>query len=106
MLAALLSDLEKLIGLGFSPFLALIIAFLIALAGVIGILAVWFWRQIAKERRARDADRATWHESVESRLQECEDDREELRGIVSDLDHKVARLSACPKRECPMRLPR
>jgi hypothetical protein len=112
MPAALISDLEKLIGLGFSPFLALIIAFLIVLAGVIATLAVFFWKQIAKERarqdreRAeRDAERATWHREVEDRLDDCETDREALRVRVSDLDTRVARLAACPRRDCPMRLP-
>ena len=105
MLASFLSDLKELINLGFSPFLALIVAFLIALAGVIGVLAAWFWRQITKAWKARDDARAEWHSSVEKRLGECETDREELRQQVSALDHKVARLSACPKRDCPMRLP-
>lgn len=110
-MADLIHTLQRLIDLGFSPFLALIIAFMIVLSGVIASGFLFFWRAIGKEREredlqraGRDADRLEFRKDIERRFEECETDRAELHAKLEDLEHTVARISACPRRECPMRV--
>lgn len=121
-----INTLERLIGLGFSPYLALIVAFLIVLALVIAALAALFWKALAKERKRQDdllaereADRANDRLEIEKRLtrteeklaasenrhDSCERDRNELRTELATVKERLARFSACPKLGCPMRLP-
>jgi len=111
-IADLLHTLERLIGLGFSPFLALIIGFLLILAGVIGSGFLFFWRALAKERlrqdeerAGRDADREEYRSDIERRFDECETDRQELHKKVEGLERTINRMAYCPRRECPMRVP-
>ena len=119
MLADLLTTLERLIGLGFSPFMALIVGFVIVLAGVIGTGFLFFWRQLGKERdrqdkiRAQvDEERAAWRKDVEERLEtsegkhhECEQDRTSMRTEIETVKGELDRMRRCPRRDCPMRLP-
>lgn len=107
-----LDTLERLIGMGFSPYLALIIVFLLATCGTMAGGFAFFWKQIARERRRneaileeRDKERAEDRADVDRRLKDCETDREDLRRNVTELDRKVTRLASCPRRDCPMRLP-
>jgi hypothetical protein len=121
-----LETLRDLIEIGFSPFMALVIGALIVLASVIGGGFMFFWRELAKsrkredlersrldhEREDRDEERQEWHVSVEERLElsekraaRCEQDRDQLHRKQAELEVKVAKLSACPKRDCPVRMP-
>ena len=97
--------LRELRDLGFEPFLAVVLFVVVVLWGSLLTLLAFFWRYLRNERRERDRLRDELQEDVERRLNDCESDREDLRADVTELKEFRTRLSSCPRKGCPMRLP-
>lgn len=97
--------LKELIELGFSPMMALVLVVVVVMWGSLITLLGLFWRFFRNESKARDRMRAKHQAETGKRLEDCESDREELRRDLGIVKEKVARLTACQKKDCPMRLP-
>ena len=114
-----IDNLERLLGMGILPIVAILLLFVIVLAlAVLGLAGFGFKFFMGERRRhdallaQRDKERHEERIAIETRLsssetrhESCEKDRETLRAEVAKLDERVSRFTSCPKRDCPNRLP-
>ncbi|MGC4017503.1 MAG: hypothetical protein QM755_23760 [Luteolibacter sp.] len=93
--------MKELIDAGFTPVTALMI---VALGGLVKVV-------LALHRKSEQS-REEWHQETRRRvdamqghIEECDQDRTNLRSELSAVKEKVGRIERCPKTECPNRLP-
>jgi hypothetical protein len=111
MIAAL-ETLKELIGMGFSPMVALIVIGLMVLWAALCGVVVFMWRSTVREHKDRDALRDAWKAEVDGRLKvsefkndECDKDRDRLHEQIQDLRNRVGRFEKCSSGEkCPMKI--
>ncbi|QJE95974.1 hypothetical protein [Luteolibacter luteus] len=114
-----INNLERLVGMGILPIVAILLLFVLGLAAVVAAMAGFGFKFFMGERRRHDAllaqrdkERVEERLAIETRLstseekhEACEKDRDVLRTDVATLSERVDRLTKCPKPGCPMRLP-
>lgn len=114
-----IDQLERLVGMGVLPIVAILLLFVLGLAAALVAFAGFGFKFFLGERKRHDAvlaerdkERAADQHKIEVRLasseekhEACEKDRDGLRTDVATLRERVDRLTSCPKRDCPMRLP-
>lgn len=93
--------LKPFIDLGFTP-----------LNCVLAMGLITIWRMSITKDKKQTEDREAWHAEtraevnvLKGHVDECDDDRERLRIDHTLLKERFDRVSRCPRKDCPMRLP-